>query len=138
MNSASQSGTTCSLKMQMKHQWRSGKEAETPRVTQSLGTPCLKAAAQALPVSPVASCCTPKICPLTVTKSRVPLAMSAAQNCCTLPALPVHDLNVTFEVCKDSSSLGVAEPAAFSLPEFPVWENVQSLLNKQEGPFAPK
>ncbi|KAF1552248.1 Kinesin-like protein KIF18B, partial [Eudyptula minor] len=138
MNSASQSGTTCSLKMQMKHQWRSGKEAETPRVTQSLGTPCLKAAAQALPVSPVASCCTPKICPLTVTKSRVPLAMSAAQNCCTLPALPVHDLNVTFEVCKDSSSLGVAEPAAFSLPEFAVWENVQSLLNKQEGPFVPK
>ncbi|XP_009326672.1 PREDICTED: kinesin-like protein KIF18B, partial [Pygoscelis adeliae] len=138
MNSASQSGTPCSLKMQMKCQRRGGKEAETPRATQSLGTPCLKAAAQALPVSPVPSCCTPKICPLTVTKSRVPLAVSAAQNCCTLPALPVHDLNVTFEICEDSSSLGVAEPAAFSLPEFPVWENVQSLLNKQEGPFVPK
>ncbi|KFM13312.1 Kinesin-like KIF18B, partial [Aptenodytes forsteri] len=135
MNSASQSGTPRSLKMQMKHQRRGGKEAETPRATQSLGTSCLKAAAQALPVSPVPSCCTPKICPLTVTKSRVPLAMSAAQNCCTLP---VHDLNVTFEICEDSSSLGVAEPAAFSLPEFPVWENVQSLLNKQEGPFVPK
>ncbi|NXU21999.1 KI18B protein, partial [Thalassarche chlororhynchos] len=138
MNSTSQSGTPRSLKTRMKRQRRGGKEAETPRVTQSAGNPCLKAAAQAPPVSPVPSCCTPKICPLTVTKSRVPLAMSAAQNCYTLPALPVHDLNVTFEICEDSGSPGAANPAAFSLPEFPVWENVQSRLNKQDSSFVPK
>ncbi|XP_050767747.1 kinesin-like protein KIF18B [Gymnogyps californianus] len=138
MNSASQSGTPRSLKMRMKRQRRCGKEAETPRAAQSPGTPCLKAAAQAPPVSPVPSCCTPKICPLTVTKNRVPLVMSAAQNCCTLPALPVHDLNVTFEICKDSGSPGAAKPAAFSLPELSVWENVQGLLNKPGGPFVPK
>ncbi|KFR05006.1 Kinesin-like KIF18B, partial [Nipponia nippon] len=138
MNNTSQQGTSRSLKARTKRQRRGGKAAETPRVTQSLGSPCLKAAAQALPVSPVPSCCTPKICPLTVTKSRVPLTMSAAQNRCSLSALPVHDLNVTFEVCEDNDSPGVANPAAFSLPQFPAWENVQSLLNKQDGPFVPK
>ncbi|NXL05459.1 KI18B protein, partial [Mesembrinibis cayennensis] len=152
--STSQLGTSRSLKAGTKRQRRGGKAAETPRVRQSPGSPCLKAAAQALPVSPVPSCCTPKICPLTVTKSRMPLATSAAQNncslaaqnnCslaaqnnCSLSALPVHDLNVTFEVCKDNSSPCVANPAAFSLPEFPVQENVQSLRNKQNGPFGPK
>ncbi|KFQ77279.1 Kinesin-like KIF18B, partial [Phoenicopterus ruber ruber] len=138
MNSASQSGTSRSLKTRIKRQRRARREAETPGVTQSPGPPCLKAAAQAPPVSLVPSCCTPKICPLTVTKSRVPLAMSAAQNRCALPPLPAPDLNVTFEVCEDSSSPGAAEPAAFSCPEFPVWENVQSLLHKQDGPFVPK
>ncbi|NXT34899.1 KI18B protein, partial [Pelecanoides urinatrix] len=138
MNNASQSGTPRSLKMRMKRQRRGGKEAETPRAMESVGNPCLKAAAQAPPVSPVPSCCTPKICPLTVTKSRVPLGMSAAQNCYTQPALPVHDLNVTFEICKDGGSPGAANPAAFSLPEFPVWENVQSRLNEQDSPFVPK
>ncbi|XP_075379187.1 kinesin-like protein KIF18B isoform X1 [Mycteria americana] len=138
MNSASQLGTPRSLKTRMKRQRRGGKAAETPRATQSPGTPCLRAAAQAPPVSPVPSCCIPKICPLTVTKSRVPLAMSAAQNRCGLPAPPTHDMNVTFEVCEDSGSPGAAKPAAFSVPEFPVWENVQSLLNKQDGHFVPK
>ncbi|KAM6042964.1 kinesin-like protein KIF18B isoform 1-T1 [Theristicus caerulescens] len=138
MNSSSQLGTSRSLKAWTKRQRRGGKAAETPRVMQSPGSPCLKAAAQALPVSPVPSCCTPKICPLTVTKSRVPLATSAAQNSCSLSALPVHDLNVTFEVCEDDSSPCVANPAAFSLPESPVRENVPSLLNKQDGPFGPK
>ncbi|XP_009582840.1 PREDICTED: kinesin-like protein KIF18B, partial [Fulmarus glacialis] len=138
MNSASQSGTPRSLKMRMKRQRRGGKEAETPRAMESVGNPCLKGAAQAPSVSLVPSCCTPKICPLTVTKSRTPLAMSAAQNCYTLPALPVRDLNVTFEICEDSGSPGAANPAAFSLPEFPVWENVQSRLNEQDSPFVPK
>ncbi|XP_074972833.1 kinesin-like protein KIF18B isoform X3 [Phalacrocorax aristotelis] len=138
MDSASQSGTPCSLKAQMKCQHRGGKAAETPRVTQNPGSPCLEEASQPPPVSPVPSCCTPKICPRTVTKSRVPLAVSAAQNCCTLPALPIHDLNVTFEICEDSGSPSLAKPAAFSLPEFPVCENVQNLLNKQVGPFVPK
>ncbi|NXR01523.1 KI18B protein, partial [Sagittarius serpentarius] len=138
MNKASQSGTPRSLKKQMKRQRRCGKEAETPRVAQRPGTSCLKAAAQAPPVSPVPSCCTPKICPLTVTKSRVPLAVSAAQNSSALPAMPVHDLNVTFEICRYSSSPDVAAPAAFSTSEFSVWENVQSLLNKQDSLFVPK
>ncbi|NXX57410.1 KI18B protein, partial [Scopus umbretta] len=129
-NSASQLGTSRSLKTQMKRQRRRGKAAETPRVAQTPGPACLKAAA---PVSPVPSCCTPKICPLTVTKSRVPLAMSAAQNQSTLSALPIHDLNVTFEVCKDDGSPGTAQAAAFS-----VGENAQSLVNKQDGPSVPK
>lgn len=105
---------------------------------QSLGISCLKAAAQTPPVSPVPSRCTPKICTLTVTKSHVPLAVLAAQNCCTWPALPIHDLNVTFEICKACDSPGMAEPAAFSTPEFSVWDNVQSILNKQDRPFVPK
>ncbi|KAM9656238.1 kinesin-like protein KIF18B [Morphnus guianensis] len=132
------SGNPRSLKTQMKRQQRCGKKAETPRAMQSLGTSCLKAAAQTPPVSPVPSRCTPKICTLTVTKSHVPLAVSAAQNCCTWPALPVHDLNVTFEICKSCDSPDMAEPAAFSMPEFSVWDNVQSILNKQNKPFVPK
>lgn len=92
MNSASQLGTPCSLKTGVKRKRRGGKAAETPRVTQSPGTACLKAAAQAPPASPMPSCCTPKICPLTVTKSRVPLAMSAAQNGCApkTAVFPAH------------------------------------------------
>ncbi|XP_042643301.1 kinesin-like protein KIF18B [Tyto alba] len=138
MNSPSQPGTPRSLKQQMKCQQRRGKEAETPRAAQSPGVPCLKAAAQPRPVSLVPSSFTPKNCPLTATKSRVPLAMSAAQNHCPLPVVPVHDLNVTFEICEDSALPNVAEPAAFSLPELSIWDNVQGLLNKQDGPFVPK
>ncbi|NWQ86625.1 KI18B protein, partial [Burhinus bistriatus] len=138
MNNASQLGTPRSLKTRIKCQRRTGKAAETPRVMQNPGSPCLKAVAQAPPVSPVPSCWTSKICPLTVTKSRVPLAMSAAQNCCTQPAKPICDLNVTFDICKDGGSPGEAKPVAFSLPEFPVRENVQSLLNKQDSPVVPR
>ncbi|NXL52804.1 KI18B protein, partial [Podilymbus podiceps] len=140
-SNASQSGTSRSLKTRMKRQGRIRREAETLGVTQSPGLPCLKAEAQATPISSVPSCCTPKTCPLTVTKTRMPLTMSAAQNLCALPAqpaLPAHDLNVTFEICKDTGSPGMAKPAAFNLPEFSIWENVQSLLNKQDGPFVPK
>uniref|UniRef100_A0A8C0BLQ6 Kinesin-like protein n=1 Tax=Buteo japonicus TaxID=224669 RepID=A0A8C0BLQ6_9AVES len=131
-------GNPDSLKTQKKRQRGCGKKAETPRAMQSLGISCLKAAAQTPPVSPVPSRCTPKICTLTVTKSHAPLAVSAAQNCCTCPALPVHDLNVTFEICKGCDSPGMAKPAAFSTPEFSVWDNVQSILNKQDRPFVPK
>lgn len=53
-------------------------------------------------------------------------------------SLPISDLNVIFEICKDNGSPDVDKPAALSLPEFPAWENVQSLLNKQDGPFMPK
>ncbi|NXG81750.1 KI18B protein, partial [Stercorarius parasiticus] len=135
---ASQLATPCSLKTRIKRQRRGGKEAETPQVAPSPGSPCLKAAAQMPLVSPVPSCCTSKICPLTVTKSRVPLAMSAAQNCCIPPAAPVRDLNVTFEICEVGSSPSAAKPVAFSLSEFPVWDNIQSFLNEPDGPVAPK
>ncbi|NXN63401.1 KI18B protein, partial [Himantopus himantopus] len=138
MNTASQSGARRSLETRIKRQRRGGKEAETPRVMQNPGSPCLKAAAQAPPFSPVPSCYTSKTCPPTVTKSRVPLAMSAAQNCCTLPAVAIHDLNVTFDVCEDGGSPGAAEPVAVSLPQFPAWDNVQSLQNKQDGPVVPR
>ncbi|KFO09825.1 Kinesin-like KIF18B, partial [Balearica regulorum gibbericeps] len=134
MSSSSQLGTSRSLKRQGKRQQRRGKEAETPMETQSPGSPCLKAAAPAPPISPVPSCCTSKVCLPTVTKSRPPLAMLAAQNRCAPPAAPIHDLNVTFEIRKaDAASL-----AAFGLPGFPDWENDQSLPNKQDGPSVPK
>ncbi|NXK12695.1 KI18B protein, partial [Herpetotheres cachinnans] len=138
MNSTSQLETPCSLKTPTKRQRSCEEEAETPRVTQSPGTPCLKAAAQAPPVSPVSSCCTPKTCLLTATKNRVPLVVSAAQNGCTQPAPPVHNLNVTFDIHEDSSSPGAAKPVAFNQPEFSIWESVQNLLNKQDSTFVPK
>uniref|UniRef100_A0A672UIQ6 Kinesin-like protein n=1 Tax=Strigops habroptila TaxID=2489341 RepID=A0A672UIQ6_STRHB len=98
LDSASPSGRPCSVKRQMKRQQGCGKAAEIPR-TQSPGTPWLEAEAQTPPGSPVPPCYTRKTCPAAVTKSRVPLATSAAQNRCSLPA---HDLNVTFEVCEES------------------------------------
>ncbi|NXE11788.1 KI18B protein, partial [Lophotis ruficrista] len=134
-NGIPQSGTPCSLKKQKKRQQRSGRKAKAPGAAQSPGTPCLKAEAQEPPLSLEPSCCTPKICPVTVTKSCVPLAISAAQNCRSPPA---HELNVTYEICRDGGSPAAAKPAAPCLPEFSIWENVQKLLNKQEGPFVPK
>ncbi|XP_074019029.1 kinesin-like protein KIF18B [Numenius arquata] len=138
MKNASQSATPRSLKTQIKRPRRDGREAETPQEPQSPGSPCLKAVAQAALVSPLPSSCTSKICPLTVTKGRLPLAMLVAQNCCSLPAAPVHNLNVTFEICADDGSPGPAKPVPFSPPEFPIWDNIQSHLNKPDGPVVPK
>ncbi|NXK52129.1 KI18B protein, partial [Chauna torquata] len=143
MSNASRLETPHSLKMQAKRQRKSSppgprkgsrREAEASGAMQSPRTPSLKEAksSQLLP------CCTPKICPLTVTKRHVPLATSAAQNCCTPTVLAVRDLNMTFDLSEDSGSPGVAKPDAFNLPEFPGWENVQCLLNKQGGPFVPR
>ncbi|NWW98646.1 KI18B protein, partial [Caloenas nicobarica] len=137
LNSTFQLETPRSLKRRAKRQRSSGSTAETPGAMLSPGSPCLAAAAQVPLVSLLPSCCTPKICPPTVPKSRMPLAVSAAQNCCTVPATPAHKLNVTFEVCEYSGSPGAADPAAFSSPEISIWENVQSLLNKQDVPFVP-
>ncbi|NXY78369.1 KI18B protein, partial [Glareola pratincola] len=137
-DNASPPATPCSLRTQIKRQRRSGKEAETPQATQSPGSPGLKAAAQTPLVSPVPSCHTSKICPPTVIKSCVPLAMSAAQNCCTLPAAPVRNLNMTFEVCKVSDLPGEGKPVPSNLSEFPGWGNIQSSPNKQDGPVTPK
>ncbi|XP_030364470.1 kinesin-like protein KIF18B [Strigops habroptila] len=134
LDSASPSGRPCSVKRQMKRQQGCGKAAEIPR-TQSPGTPWLEAEAQTPPGSPVPPCYTRKTCPAAVTKSRVPLATSAAQNRCSLPA---HDLNVTFEVCEESRAPSTIEPVSISLSEFPVWENSQCLRKKQDGPFMPK
>uniref|UniRef100_A0A8C3PW55 Kinesin-like protein n=1 Tax=Chrysolophus pictus TaxID=9089 RepID=A0A8C3PW55_CHRPC len=128
MSNTSRLETPHSLNMRAKRQRKSsplsaGEEAEA---LQSPRTPCLKE-----PQSPqLLPCCTPKICPLTVTKRRVPLMTSAAQNCCT-PT--VCDLNVTYNLSED-----VAKPGAVSLPRFPGWENALCALKKQEGPFVPR
>uniref|UniRef100_A0A8D0ERI2 Kinesin-like protein n=1 Tax=Strix occidentalis caurina TaxID=311401 RepID=A0A8D0ERI2_STROC len=67
------------------------------------------------------------------TRSHVPLVKSAAQNRRTLPAVPVQILNETFEISRGSNS-----PSPSSLPEFSIWDSVQSHLNKQDGPVVPK
>uniref|UniRef100_A0A8D0H2E4 Kinesin-like protein n=1 Tax=Sphenodon punctatus TaxID=8508 RepID=A0A8D0H2E4_SPHPU len=85
-----------------------------------------------------AALCTPKLCPSTVTKGRVPLATSAAQNCAT-PAAPVmQDLNVTFNLPEESCVPGLTSPLKLSAVEFPGWENVQGLSSKRSGPFIPR
>ncbi|NXT25422.1 KI18B protein, partial [Syrrhaptes paradoxus] len=127
-------GSPHSLRRPMKRSWSGGKEAESPRAPQSPGTSCPKATTPAPPVSPLPSCCTPKVAPPLATKSRVPLATSAAQNRCALPTLPTNKLNVTFEICE----IGSSPSAAGSLPEFPACENVQSPLTKRDRTFAPK
>ncbi|POI23120.1 hypothetical protein CIB84_013132, partial [Bambusicola thoracicus] len=126
MSNTSRLETPHSLNTRAKRQRKSSplsREAEAPR---SPRTPCLKE-----PQSPqLLPCCTPKICPLTVTKRRAPLMTSAAQNCCT-PT--VSDLNVTYSLSED-----VAKPGTLSLPPFSSWENAPCALKKQEGPFVPR
>ncbi|NXA56020.1 KI18B protein, partial [Nothocercus julius] len=138
MRSPFGSGTPPSLKARAKRQRKScplerqegsGREAETPRAT---GTPCPGEARSPQLLPP----CTPKICPLTVTKRRLPLAPSAVQNCPAPAALTLRDLNMTFELSEDGVSPDVAEPGPFGLPCFPPWENVRCLLSQQDGPFA--
>ncbi|NXJ86030.1 KI18B protein, partial [Trogon melanurus] len=138
--SASQPGAPCSLKTRPKRQRRCAKEAKAPRVAPIVDSPCPEAAAPALPISPVAPAFTPKICPLTATKSRAPLVTSAAQNHRASAARrrcapPAPSLNVTFEIGKVGA---LPEPADFSTPQHPDWESVQNLLNKQESPLVPK
>ncbi|NXJ04200.1 KI18B protein, partial [Odontophorus gujanensis] len=128
MSNTSRLGTPHSLSTRAKRQRKSsppnsGGEAEA---LQSPHTPCL----QEPKSPPLLPCCTPRICPLTVTKRRVPLMTSAAQNCCT-PT--VCDLNVTYSLPED-----VTKPGALSLPEFPIWESTPCALKKQEGPFVPR
>ncbi|NXD15650.1 KI18B protein, partial [Nothocercus nigrocapillus] len=138
MRSPSGSGTPPSHKARAKWQRKScpperrevsRREAKTPG---AMGAPCPGEARspQLLPS------CTPKICPLTVTKRRLPLAPSAVQNCPAPAALALRDLNMTFELSEDGVSPDVAEPGPFGLPCFPPWENVRCLLSQQDGPFA--
>ncbi|XP_060138321.1 kinesin-like protein KIF18B [Zootoca vivipara] len=70
-------------------------------------------------------------CPLTVTKTRRPLATSAAQNCST-PA-PPRGLNTTFDLCEVPCPPDVKSSAS----ECPAWESVQQLSNHQGAPFIP-
>uniref|UniRef100_A0A674JQV7 Kinesin-like protein n=1 Tax=Terrapene triunguis TaxID=2587831 RepID=A0A674JQV7_9SAUR len=132
MSSPSKIGTPATPKLQAKRQRKSSlpgrrrrrgsaNESAAPPVTISHSTPIVKEAkpAQLVPY------CTPKPCPTTVTKSRVPLTTSAAQNCCTPATLTIRDLNLTFDLAEDSCSSGVDNPVKFSAPEFPGWENVQ-------------
>ncbi|NWY06533.1 KI18B protein, partial [Nothoprocta ornata] len=106
----------------------SARGAEAPGAT---GTPCAKEAGS----SPLLPSCAPQICPLTVTKRRLPLATSAAQNGCAPAALALRDLNMTFDLSEDGASPAGAKPATFGVSRFPGWENVQCLLSQQDGPF---
>ncbi|KAJ6660666.1 hypothetical protein lerEdw1_017663 [Lerista edwardsae] len=74
----------------------------------------------------------PQLCPLTITKCRVPLATSAAQNGST-PAPPSRSLNATFDLCEDPCP----PQSRVCAPEFPAWENVQHLSNHQGAPLIP-
>ncbi|CAM5128104.1 unnamed protein product [Natator depressus] len=143
MSSPSKTGTPATPKRQAKRQRKSSlpsrrrgsaNESTAPPVTISHSTPIVK---EAKP-SQLVPYCIPKPCPSTVTKSRVPLTTSAAQNCCTAATLTIRDLNITFDLAEDSCSSGVDNPVKFSSPEFPGWENVQCILKKSEVSFMPR
>ncbi|XP_004684132.1 PREDICTED: kinesin-like protein KIF18B [Condylura cristata] len=75
-------------------------------------------------------CRSPRFCPATVIKSRVPLGASALQNCSTPLVLPARDLNTTFDLPEEpSSKLGVLDCAD--------WEDVPRELSRLDQPFIP-
>uniref|UniRef100_A0A8C8S1A0 Kinesin-like protein n=1 Tax=Pelusios castaneus TaxID=367368 RepID=A0A8C8S1A0_9SAUR len=130
MSSPSKTETPLTPKMQAKRQRKSSPPSlRRGRVTSSHSTPIVKEA----PPSQLVSYRAPKPCPATVTKSRMPLMTSAAQNCCTPATLALRDLNTTFDLAEDSCLSGLDNPVKFSAPVFPGWENVQP-----EGPFLPR
>ncbi|XP_021584118.2 kinesin-like protein KIF18B [Ictidomys tridecemlineatus] len=73
-------------------------------------------------------CHSPRFCPATVIKSRVPLGPSAMQNCST--PLPARDLNTTFDLSEEP-------PSKLNFHEFVGWENVPQELNRLHQPFIP-
>nr|XP_020027014.1 kinesin-like protein KIF18B isoform X2 [Castor canadensis] len=75
-------------------------------------------------------CQTPRFCPATVIKSRVPLGPSAVQNCSTPLSLPARDLNATFDLSEEPSS-------KFGFHEFIGWEKAPQELNRLDQPFIP-
>ncbi|XP_042638801.1 kinesin-like protein KIF18B [Orycteropus afer afer] len=93
--------------------------------TQPAFTPCTPKGEQTS--SP---CHSPRICPATVIKSRVPLGPSALQNCSTPLAPRTRDLNATFDLSEEP-------PSKLSLHECLGWENVPQELNRPEQPFFP-
>uniref|UniRef100_A0A8C3S5S9 Kinesin-like protein n=1 Tax=Chelydra serpentina TaxID=8475 RepID=A0A8C3S5S9_CHESE len=143
MSSPSKTGTPATPELQAKRQRKSSlrgrrrgspNESAAPPVTISHSTPIVKGAKP----SQLVPYCIPKPCPSTITKSRVPLTTSAAQNCCTPAMMTTRDLNITFDLANDSCSSGADNPVKFSAPEFPGWENVQCILKKPEGSFMPR
>nr|XP_019607867.1 PREDICTED: kinesin-like protein KIF18B [Rhinolophus sinicus]XP_019607868.1 PREDICTED: kinesin-like protein KIF18B [Rhinolophus sinicus] len=75
-------------------------------------------------------CHSPRCCPATVIKSRVPLGTSAMQNCSTPLDRPARDLNATFDLSEElPSKLGFHEGAG--------WENVPQELKRLDLPFIP-
>ncbi|XP_065555533.1 kinesin-like protein KIF18B [Lathamus discolor] len=134
LGGASPSGPRRSVKRQLKRQQGCGKAAEIPS-PESPGTSWLEAGAPASPGSPVPLGYTPKSCPAPVPQSRVPPAVSAAQNLCSPPA---HELNVTFEVCPDSRSPSAIGPLPVRHSECLDREKSQCQQAKQEGPFMPR
>ncbi|NWI22140.1 KI18B protein, partial [Crypturellus soui] len=137
MKSVSGPGTPASLQTRAKRQRKScpperressSREAEMPRAT---GTPCAKEAGS----SQLLPSCTPRVCPLTVTKRRLPLAPLAMQNG---PAPALRDLNMTFELSEDGATPDAAASGPFGLARFPGWEDVRCLLSQQDGPFVPR
>uniref|UniRef100_A0A8C5P363 Kinesin-like protein n=1 Tax=Jaculus jaculus TaxID=51337 RepID=A0A8C5P363_JACJA len=77
------------------------------------------------------TCHSPRFCPDTVIKSRVPLGPSVLQNCSTPLALPARDLNTTFDLSEDlPSKLNFHEPVGC--------EKVPQELNRLEQPSIPR
>ncbi|XP_053115957.1 kinesin-like protein KIF18B isoform X2 [Hemicordylus capensis] len=129
--SSSQGSTLSSQKRRAK---RRRKACPSPQPVDSLkswadctSTPAVE---KAKPPGP-ASLHTPQPCPLMVTKGRVPLGMSAAQNCST-PA-PPRSLNATFVLCEDP-----CPNSKCIVPEFPAWESIEHLSNHQGAPLIPR
>ncbi|XP_058532268.1 kinesin-like protein KIF18B [Ochotona princeps] len=75
-------------------------------------------------------CHTPRFCPTTVIKSRVPLGPSALQNCSTPLALPSRDLNITFDLSEES-------PSQLGSHECVGWEKIPPQLQRLEQPLIP-
>ncbi|XP_051014763.1 kinesin-like protein KIF18B [Acomys russatus] len=71
-----------------------------------------------------------RVCPATVIKSRVPLGTSALQNCSTPLALPICDLNTTFNVSEES-------PSKPSFHELIGCKKVLPELSSTDLPFVP-
>ncbi|XP_025135734.2 kinesin-like protein KIF18B isoform X2 [Bubalus bubalis] len=75
-------------------------------------------------------CPSPRFCPATVIKSRVPLGPSALQNCSTPLPLPSRDLNATFDLSEEPlAKLGFHECVG--------WDSVPQELNRLDQPFIP-
>ncbi|XP_057571752.1 kinesin-like protein KIF18B isoform X2 [Hippopotamus amphibius kiboko] len=72
----------------------------------------------------------PRFCPTTVIKSRVPLGPSALQNSSTPLALPSRDLNATFDLSEEP-------PSKLGCHECVGWENVPQERNRLDQPFIP-
>lgn len=80
----------------------------------------------------------PRFCPTTVIKRRVPLGSSALQNCSTPVAVPARDLNTTF----DLSDLSEEPRSKLAFQECTGWENaphnrLDQLFIPRWAPFLP-